>query len=501
MKKILFFLLIITSVKAQTVSKIEYFIDTDPGFGLGTNVPLTAASTINTSFNFAVSSLSDGIHLIGIRSQDQNLFWSLTQTNAFYKETIGSSPALSNVVKLEYFTDNDPGQGMGVDVPITAGTAINDQAFTYNVSSLTDGIHLISVRAKSANGFWSSVQTKAFFKETIGTSSALSNIVKLEYFIDNDPGRDLGTNIPITTATSLSNIGFSFNVNALTDGIHLLSVRGKNANNAWSTVSTNAFYKETITTPPALANIVKLEYFIDNDPGQNLGVNVPITAASSVNNVSFNFNANALSNGVHKLTLRARDANNRWGVVNIQDFTVQDNIIVLGAIPSAWCKVTNFNIPFTLTGVFTAGNVFTAQLSNSSGTFTSGTTNLGTLTSTAAGTIVANIPNTAALGNSYQIRLISSTPSVTNSPTKPFSVVSICPPPCAGLLNLQSPADDYSVGILIKETNANSGIIVATNKITNTAKVTYRAGKSILLEPGFKADNGVVFKTEFGGCN
>ena len=118
MKKILFFLLIIASAKAQTVSRIEYFIDTDPGFGLGTNVPVTATSTINTSFNFAVSSLSDGIHLIGIRSQDQNLFWSLTQTNAFYKETIGSSSALSNVVKLEYFTDNDPGQGMGVDVPM-----------------------------------------------------------------------------------------------------------------------------------------------------------------------------------------------------------------------------------------------------------------------------------------------------------------------------------------------------------------------------------------------
>jgi hypothetical protein len=425
MKKILFFLLIIASAKAQTVTKIEYFIDTDPGHGLGINVPITAATTINNSFSYAVSTLTDGIHLIGVRCQDQNLLWSLTQTSAFYKETIGSSSALSNVVKLEYFIDNDPGQGLGVDVPITAGTTINNQSFAYNVSSITDGIHLISVRAKTANGFWSIVQTSAFYKETIGASSALPNIVKLEYFIDNDPGGGLGTNIPITPATSLSNIGFSFNVNALTDGIHLLSIRGKNANNAWSTVSTSAFYKEAITTPPTLANIVKLEYFIDNDPGQNLGVNVPITAGSSVNNVSFSFNANALSNGVHKLTLRARDANNRWGTVNIQDFTVQDNIVVAGTTPASWCKNTTFNIPFTASGTYTSGNVFTAQLSDALGSFSSPTT-LGTLTSTSSGTITATIPNTIALGTGYKIRIISSSPAITNSPQKMIDVSAIC---------------------------------------------------------------------------
>jgi hypothetical protein len=426
MKKILFFLLIIASAKAQTVKKIEYFIDTDPGHGLGINVPITAATTINSSFNFAVNSISDGIHLVSVRSQDQNLFWSLTQTSAFYKETISSSSVLSNIVKLEYFIDNDPGQGLGVNVPITAGTTINNQSFTYNVSSITDGIHLISIRAKNANGLWSIVQTSAFYKETIGASSVLPNIVKLEYFVDNDPGGGLGTNIPIIPATSLSNIGFSFNVNALTDGIHLLSIRGKNANNAWSTVSTSAFYKEAITTPPTLANIVKLEYFIDNDPGQNLGVNVPITAGSSVNNVSFSFNANALSNGVHKLTLRARDANNRWGTVNIQDFTVQDNIIVIGGIPANWCKNTTLNIPFTASGTYVSGNTYTAQLSNALGSFTTPTV-IGTLTSTAAsGTIVATIPNTIPISNGYKVRIISSLPVITNSPIKSLDVVAIC---------------------------------------------------------------------------
>ncbi|TAE41943.1 MAG: hypothetical protein EAZ70_13525, partial [Runella slithyformis] len=60
--------------------------------------------------------------------------------------------------------------------------------------------------------------------------------------------------------------------------------------------------------------------------------------------------------------------------------------------------------------------------------------------------------------------------------------------PCATLLPLASPIDDYSSGTVIKQANASTGKITATNKITNTANVTYQAGKSIVLEPGFKAN-------------
>jgi hypothetical protein len=73
--------------------------------------------------------------------------------------------------------------------------------------------------------------------------------------------------------------------------------------------------------------------------------------------------------------------------------------------------------------------------------------------------------------------------------------------PCQSIVSLASTTDDYSSGTVTKEAHATTGTIIAINKITGTANVTYRAGKSILLDAGFKADNGVVFKTEFGGCN
>lgn len=73
------------------------------------------------------------------------------------------------------------------------------------------------------------------------------------------------------------------------------------------------------------------------------------------------------------------------------------------------------SVPFTSSGTFTSGNVYTAQLSNASGSFAS-PTSIGTLTSTAnSGTISATIPAGTVAGTGYRIRVVSSTPTVTGT--------------------------------------------------------------------------------------
>ncbi len=485
-----------TFANAQNINKIEYFIDADPGYGAGTDVPITAATPVTANFNVSVGSVADGFHFLSVRAKDVSNNWSVVGTRPFYKEAI-STATVPNITSMEYFIDADPGYGLATNVAVTAGSPIT-QNFTASLSSVSDGFHFLSLRAKDVNNRWSVVAVRPFYKEAVSTAT-VPNITAMEYFIDSDPGYGLATNVPVTAGSPVTQ-NFTASLTFVTDGFHFISIRAKDANNKWSVVAIRPFYKETLSNS-TIPNIVAMEYFIDADPGFGAGTTLSFTAGSPISQM-ITANLGSLSNGTHKLSIRAKDSNNKWSIVGIKDFTVQDNIIVLGAIPPVWCQVTNFNIPFTVTGTYTAGNVFTAQLSNSSGTFTSGTTNLGTLTSTAAGTIVANVPNTVTLGSNYQIRLISSTPSITNSSTKAFSVVSICPPPCAGLLNLQSPADDYSSGIITKEANATTGEITANNKITGSGtNVTYRAGKSITLNAGFKAENGTVFKTEFGGCN
>ena len=77
--------------------------------------------------------------------------------------------------------------------------------------------------------------------------------------------------------------------------------------------------------------------------------------------------------------------------------------------------------------------------------------------------------------------------------------VSICPP-FLSLSSTSNPTGDISSGTITKSVNAATGTITATNKITGAnTKATYQA-KSIILNAGFKADKGTVFKAEVGGC-
>ncbi|MEI6061487.1 MAG: G8 domain-containing protein, partial [Bacteroidota bacterium] len=89
--------------------------------------------------------------------------------------------------------------------------------------------------------------------------------------------------------------------------------------------------------------------------------------------------------------------------------------ITTGSItPTSYCPGSAVSVPFTITGPFTSGNVFTAQLSDASGSFTSPTT-IGTLTSVTAGTIGAVIPTGQSVGSGYRIRVVSNTPLVIGS--------------------------------------------------------------------------------------
>jgi Metallo-peptidase family M12/PKD-like domain/Secretion system C-terminal sorting domain len=79
-----------------------------------------------------------------------------------------------------------------------------------------------------------------------------------------------------------------------------------------------------------------------------------------------------------------------------------------------YCAGAALNVSFTTNGSANAGNIFTAQLSNASGSFAS-PVSIGTLTSTTAGTIACVIPAGTASGTGYRIRVVSSNPAVTGS--------------------------------------------------------------------------------------
>lgn len=81
---------------------------------------------------------------------------------------------------------------------------------------------------------------------------------------------------------------------------------------------------------------------------------------------------------------------------------------------SPFCAGASMSVAYTVPCSFTAGNVFTAQLSNAAGSFAS-PTSIGTLASTTSGTILAILPAAASAGTNYRIRVIGSNPVVNGS--------------------------------------------------------------------------------------
>ncbi|WP_299059171.1 RHS repeat-associated core domain-containing protein [uncultured Polaribacter sp.] len=68
------------------ITEVEYYFDTDPGFGAGTSLPLTANNTIDKDYIIPLNNLTGGEHQLYIRAKDEFGKWSLYSQNTI---TIG----------------------------------------------------------------------------------------------------------------------------------------------------------------------------------------------------------------------------------------------------------------------------------------------------------------------------------------------------------------------------------------------------------------------------
>ena len=296
------------------IASAEYYFDADPGFGNATSASVTAGQMITFAFTGSITSLSNGLHNLFVRTKDANGKWSLTTPQLFYKQ--GSvSNTVPNLVAAEYYFDADPGFGNATAAAITAGQTVTFN-FAGNVASLATGFHNLFVRTLDANGNWSHTVPKIFYILPPPPNS-IPNLVAAEYFFDTDPGFGLATAATLS-AGQMVTFNITGNIAPLTNGLHNLFVRTKDALGHWSLSVPQLFYKEALLNNP-VSNITSAEYFFDTDPGFGIATAATVTAGQTV---TFNFagNISTLTNGLHNLFVRTRDANGKWSLSTAQLF-------------------------------------------------------------------------------------------------------------------------------------------------------------------------------------
>ncbi len=313
------------AVLQPNINRVEWFLDTDPGYGNATPISIVPAQNLAAlAINIDLIPLSQGVHIVGIRSRDANGVWSLDNKWIFLKPypNVGATPQ-PNINRVEWFLDTDPGYGNATPISIVPAQNLAALAINIDLIPLSQGVHIVGIRSRDANGIWSLDNKWIFLKPypNVGATPQ-PNINRVEWFLDTDPGYGNATPVTIVPAQNLAALAIDIDLAPLNQGVHIVGIRSRDANGAWSLDNKWIFLKP-YTNAGAIPQpkIVRVEYYLDSDPGYGKGTAITITSATNISNLIFDADISVVANGAHKLGIRSLDENGAWSLDIQVDFT------------------------------------------------------------------------------------------------------------------------------------------------------------------------------------
>jgi Ig-like domain CHU_C associated/Secretion system C-terminal sorting domain len=149
------------STSGSTLASLEYFIDQDPGPGNGIAMGSINADTIDQNFNLSVLGLSFGAHDLYIRIQDSSGAWSLYEHQSFF--VTREDPMTTSPLSIgEFFVDQDPGVGNGIQFNYSPPLDSIDLNHLVDISAYNVGTHMLYFRLQDSAGTWSIYESDTF---------------------------------------------------------------------------------------------------------------------------------------------------------------------------------------------------------------------------------------------------------------------------------------------------------------------------------------------------
>ncbi|WP_299100847.1 T9SS type A sorting domain-containing protein [uncultured Winogradskyella sp.] len=246
--------LFVSNIKAQSITSAEYFIDEDPGIGMGNTLSVNAnTGSINQSYTISMAAEEEGVHLITFRVKDDLGRWSLNDKQWVYVSKTNTD-SNSVIVAAEYFFDDEDvgfGDNMSLSIPNEANPIVTS---TISTTDLDSGIHILYVRVKNSEEKWSLYDRQLIYISAIGE---VSNIIAFQYYVDSEINglTDVSVN---PSEPSLSRV-INVNTTGLSQGDHVFCVRTKNEDENWSLYDCEIFtISGQLSTDESLYNSINV---------------------------------------------------------------------------------------------------------------------------------------------------------------------------------------------------------------------------------------------------
>lgn len=234
-----------------------------------------------------------------------------------------SVSGFSQITEAEYFIDTDPGIGSAMVLTVNAGNLIDENFSSIPTNGLSEGLHTLHIRAKGTNNVWSLYKRAYFYVQAPIFNGTPQNIVAAEYYIDTDVSGVGGNQIPgiFTPGMAIDEV-FTIPTTGLTDGLHVLHIRVKDADDTWSLYKRAYFYTHSPNSNTNATPIMAAEYFFDTDPGVGSATSVAVTQGFNIDdNLAIQVPA-AMVVGDHYLYLRVQDQDGTWSLYKRALYTV-----------------------------------------------------------------------------------------------------------------------------------------------------------------------------------
>ncbi len=169
----------------ETIVAAEYFIDTEPGYGNGIPLGISApGDSIEQNFVIPMDNPGSGFHYFFLRVKNQTGYWSTVDQRSFY--VVAVNEIQNQIVSGEFFVDIEPGVGNGTAFNIDNPTDSIETDIALNLPELGIGTHILYIRLRNAEGKWTLIEPRPFeVCETYGAvslfeSSENGNMLVLE---------------------------------------------------------------------------------------------------------------------------------------------------------------------------------------------------------------------------------------------------------------------------------------------------------------------------------